>query len=155
MPTRSASLKNSSPYQYPACIRTVAVLTASTRIVLSQKCQYPYRPLHETACIRTIVVLTASTHIILARTQWYLTKYQYRHWNVQVAFCQYGHGRIKDRMRTEHYQKTGIRISSPIPTQARFAFGYLHMYVDSAIFSRRVERGFFTLPAICEILKLF
>jgi hypothetical protein len=54
------------------------------------------------------------------------------HWVQKMAFCQYGHDRIKDRTCTGHHKMTGTRTSLPIPAQC-CAFGYLHIRYETKI----------------------
>ena len=106
---------------------------ASTGIVLSRKCQYAYRPQSKMPVCVSSSVKNASTRIVLSRK----CQYPYRHTNtdtdtgvtdVQVmAFCQYGHGRIKDRTRIVLVKNASTRTSRPVPAQARCAYGYLHI----------------------------
>ena len=118
MPVRvSSSVKNAStrivlsrkckyPYRPQSdmlvCVSS-SVKNASIRIVLSQKSQYPYRPQSKMPVPVWSSVGHASTRIDLSLK----CKYPYRHTNTDtgvtdvrvMAFCQYGHGRIKDRTR--------------------------------------------------------
>jgi len=80
-----------------------SVENACTRIVLSRKCLYPYRPQSKMLVPVSSSVGQASTRIVLGRTG----QYPYRHTNTDtgvtdvpvMAFCQYGHGRIKASTR--------------------------------------------------------
>jgi len=105
---------------------------ASTRIVLSRTCQYPYRPQSDMPVPVSSSVKKASTCIVLSRT----CQYPYRHTNTDtgvtdvrvMAFCQYGHSRIKDRTRIVLSRKCHTRTSRPVPAQACCAYGYLHTH---------------------------
>ena len=96
--------------QYPHRPRTKSpvpvsssVKKASTRIVLGQKGQYRYRPRSKRPVPVSSSDKKASTGIVLGQKG----QYRYRHTNTDtgvtdvpvMAFCQYGHGRIKDSTR--------------------------------------------------------
>jgi hypothetical protein len=132
MPVRvSSSVKNAS----------------TTRIVLSQKCQYPYRPQSKMPVRVSSSVKNVSTRIVLSIKCQYLyrpqlkmplpvSSYQYRHRShgcssngILPVWARQNKG-LYPYPLSSSVENAITRTSRPVPAQACCAYGYLHIRVS-------------------------
>jgi hypothetical protein len=109
-------------------LKPISILyLASTRIVLSQKCQYAYRPQSKMPVPVSSSVKNASTHIILSQKCQYVYRPQSK-MPVRVSSS------VKNAstcivLSRKCVENASTRTSHPVPAQACCAYGYLHVYL--------------------------